>query len=213
MSMPAAHTAPGLWRAPTPLLLASASRTRLSLLVAAGLRVEAVSAEVDERGIEAGLEAVKAPPGDIALALAQAKAAALAARHPGRWLLGADQTLDCEGEMFHKPADRAAAKSQIARLQGKTHRLTSAAVLMREGVVEANIRSEARLTMRALSPMGIERYLDAAGEAVLSSVGGYQLESHGVHLFEAIEGDHFTILGLPLLPLLAALRRLELVGP
>jgi septum formation protein len=204
---------PGFWRAETPLLLASASRTRLSMLLAAGISAEAEAAHVDERGIEAGLEAKKAEPDAIAMALAGAKAAAISMRHPERWVLGADQTLDCDGEMFHKPEDRAGALRQIGRLQGRTHRLTSAAVLMRAGVVEANMRSHARLSMRPIRPAAIGRYLDAAGEAVLSSVGGYQLENHGVHLFEAIEGDHFTILGLPLLPLLAELRRLELVEP
>jgi septum formation protein len=213
MSPAPADAGPGFWRAETPLLLASASRTRLSLMLNAGLSVESVSAQVDERRIEAGLETENAQPGDIALALAQAKAANISARFPERWVLGADQTLDCGGVMFHKPADRAAAARQIAHLQGNAHRLTSAAVLMRAGAVEASVVSEARLAMRALSPASIERYLDGAGKAVLSSVGAYQLESRGVHLFDAIEGDHFTILGLPLLSLLAELRRLELVEP
>jgi septum formation protein len=213
MSIVSKVAASGFWRAENPLVLASASRTRLSLLLAAGLDVEAVRPQVDERCIEADLQAAKAQPGDIALALAQAKAAAISAHHPGRWVLGADQTLDCAGEMLHKPDNRAAAARQIARLQGRRHRLTSAAMLMQNGVVKASARSEAWLTMRELSPAAIERYLDVAGDAVLSSVGAYQLENHGIHLFEAIEGDHFTILGLPLLPLLAEFRRLELVGP
>jgi septum formation protein len=213
MSIALASASQTIWCAETPLLLASASSTRLSLLRAAGLSVDAEPARVDERGIEAGLEATRAEPGAIAAALAQAKAMAISTQHPARWVLGADQTLDCAGDMLHKPEDRAAAARQIARLQGRTHRLTSAAVLMKAGVIMASVRSEACLTMRELSPAAIGRYLDVAGQSVLSSVGAYQLENLGVHLFEAIKGDHFTILGLPLLPLLAELRRLELVKP
>ena len=127
-------------------------------------------------------------------------------------MIGADQTLACEGSPFHKPADRAAAQEQLAALSGRTHVLHSAFAIAEHGAVVHEDVAEARMTMRALSADAVERYLDLAGEAALHSVGAYQVEGLGIHLFERIEGDHSTILGLPLLPLLTALRERGLLA-
>jgi septum formation protein len=187
------------------LILASTSSTRIALLRNAGIAFEARSPGVDERALEAPLLAAGATPSEIALELARAKALALDA--PGALVLGADQVLDLEGERFVKPVDRAAAAAQIAALAGRTHHLRTAIVLAREGSVVFEHLTTASLTMRPLSDEAIERYLDEAGESALWSVGAYLLEGVGIQLFSAIEGDYFSILGLPLLPLLAELRR------
>lgn len=192
------------WLAPAPLLLASTSATRRLLLESAALPVETASPGVDERAVEAASEGLSPP--DLALALARAKAEAVAVRHPGRIVVGADQVLALEGAVFHKPADGRAVREHLARLSGRTHALHSAVALVRDGATDLFVET-ARMTMRALAPEGIEAYLDCAGEArVCASVGGYQLEGPGIHLFEAVEGAHSTILGLPLTPLLARLR-------
>lgn len=196
-----------LWRGNAPLVLASKSAARRAVLEAAGLPPDCVPAQVDERAMEA-----RAPegsgPDDVARLLAQAKALAVsAALGGGRYVVGADQTLAAGGTLFHKAPDRAAAKAQLLRLQGRTHELHSALALVQDEEVLFETVETARLSMRPLSEAAIEAYLDAAGPGILGSVGCYQLESLGVHLFERIEGDHFTILGLPLLPLLGALRR------
>ena len=203
---------PSLWRGETPLLLASASAPRRALLEGAGLPVETEASGVDERSVEAAAVAEGAGPADVAHRLACAKALAVSRRRPDRVVVGADQTLDCEGEILHKPGDAGAAKAQLARLAGRTHALHSAAALARDGVIVRTFADDARLTMRPLSPAAIERYVALAGERVTQGVGAYQVESLGIHLFERIEGDHATILGLPLLPLLAALRDLELLA-
>jgi septum formation protein len=141
-----------------------------------------------------------------AAALALAKAAIVSARRPGRLVLAADQMLEYDGQWFDKPADRIAAARQLSHLSGKTHRLISSAILLRDGVTLWEATTTADLTMRELSEAFIGDYLAAAGDGVLGSVGAYQIEGLGAQLFDAIRGDHFTILGLPLLPLLAFLR-------
>ena len=200
------------WRSATPLVLASGSATRRQLLEAAGLPVEVVKPVVDERRVEAEFLAMGGPPAGVAAALADAKALSVSPLHPGRVILAADQMLICEGRPFHKPEDAAAAEHQIAALAGRKHELTSAFALARDGAVIARGASAATLTMRPLTPDFIKDYVVLAGGAATSSVGGYQLEGLGIHLFETIEGDHSTILGLPMLSLLAALRRFDLVA-
>ncbi len=201
-----------LWLAAEPLLLASGSSTRRDMLLAAGIPVQIVRPEIDERAVEAPLVAEGSPPDAVAAALACAKALAVSQAHPGRLVLGADQTLTCDGEAFHKPATMAAAADQIAALAGRTHELHSAFVLARDGAPVIEGIGVARLTMRALSPGFILRYLDQVGPAALGSVGGYQIEGPGAQLFDDVEGDHFTILGLPLLAVLAALRDLGILA-
>lgn len=188
------------------MVLASASTARAEMFRRIGVPVLLEPAGIDERAIEKGLGS--ASPAEIAGALAAAKAFAVAARRPDAVVIGADQTLDCEGRLFHKPADRAGAEAHLAALAGRTHRLTSVASVVVEGVERARVAGEARLAMRPLDEAAVERYLDAAGPDVLSSVGCYRVEELGASLFEGIEGDWFTILGLPLLPLLSELRRL-----
>ena len=201
---------PSLWRGGAPLLLASTSATRKVLLTGAGLSVETEAPGIDERAIEAA--AYDKGPREIARRLAGQKALAVSRRRPDRIVIGADQTLACEGRLFHKPIDHAAAQQQLAALSGRTHVLHSAFAVAEHGAVVHEGLADARMTMRVLSENAIERYLDIAGEAALRSVGAYQVEGPGIHLFERIEGDHSTILGLPLLPLLAALREMKLLA-
>ena len=197
------------WTGPHPLLLASTSPTRRLLLEGAALPVETAAPNVDERALEA--QSAGLSPPDLALYLARAKAESVAARFPGRVVLGADQVLDCDGTVFHKPADAAAARAQLARLSGRTHALHSAVALV--GAVQDTFVETARLTLRPLDDRAIAAYVDCAGEdRVRASVGGYQLEGPGIHLFESVAGDHSTVLGLPLLPLLARLRAAGLLA-
>jgi len=180
------------------------------LLEAAGIPTEASPVDLDERAIEA--RASDLGPSQVANLLAEKKACAAAGRWPGRIVLGADQTLALGSRRFNKPSDRASAHDQLRTLAGHSHELHSAVVVASDQNVLFGSVQSARLTMRGMSDRFIETYLDAVGSQALTSVGSYQLEGLGIHLFERIEGDHFTILGLPLLPLLAFLRRSGLLA-
>jgi len=194
-----------LWLAATPLVLASRSAVRRTLLEAAGVPVEICPADIDERGVEAG--APLQAPVAIAALLAREKAALIAERNRGRLVLGADQTLSLDGRRFTKPADRAAARAQLRALSGRTHELYSAIAFVQDGAVLFEHVGVARLTMRAVSDRFLDDYLDAVGDAATASVGAYQLEGFGIQLFERLDGDYFTVLGLPLLTALDFLRR------
>ncbi len=194
-----------LWRADRPLVLASRSTSRRTMLEAAGIPVEVRIPDLDERAVEA--DAGTRSPADVAMLLAREKAKSVARSTPSRIVVGADQTLALEERRFDKPRDRAAAREQLMILAGKTHHLHSAVALARDGEVLFDATDTASLTVRKLSGAFLDDYLDTAGSAVLESVGAYQLEKIGIHLFDRIEGDHFTILGLPLLKLLDFLRR------
>lgn len=188
------------------LILASGSPTRAALLTQAGLLFERRTPEVDERAVEAALVDTGVGPEDVALVLAEVKAVEVSARHPGAFVIGADQTLAMGEERFHKPADMEAARRQLLKLSGRTHQLHAAVVVARDGEVQFRAVDTADMTVRTLSPAFVGHYLAIVGDRALGSVGAYQVEGFGIQLFEAIEGDHFTILGLPLLPLLGFLR-------
>jgi septum formation protein len=199
-----------LWRGKFPLILASQSRARQLLLANAGIEFEAVAAEIDERAVQlaSGLTA----PGDIAELLAREKALWVSSRKRDRFVVGADQTLALGTRLFSKPSGRAEAAEQLRALAGRSHELHSAVAVARDGKILFSDVSIARMTVRQLTGAEIRVYLDEVGHAATSSVGAYQLEGLGVHLFEHIEGDHFTVLGLPLLQLFAFLRSERLLG-
>ncbi len=193
------------------LVLASGSSIRAELMRNAGLTIEVDPADVDERAVEAPLLEANFPPEDLAAVLAEAKANDVSERRQGDLVIGADQILAFEGQRRTKPEDMEAARRQLLAFSGKTHELLSAVVISRNGEAIWRHVSTARLTMRELSPQFIGHYLANAGDAVLGSVGAYQLEGLGVQLFDKIDGDYFTILGLPMLPLLDQLRKLEVI--
>ena len=199
-----------LWRGNKPLILASQSRARKMLLANAGLSFEAIAADIDERGVQQASQL--SGPGEIAKLLAREKAVWVSARKAGQYVIGADQTLALGNRLFNKPDGRAAAAEQLRILASQTHELHSAIAVALDGKIAFEAVAVARMSMRPLSGEEIRLYLDEAGEAVTTSVGAYQLEGLGVHLFERIDGDHFTILGLPLFPLLDFLRRERLIG-
>lgn len=190
----------------TTLILASGSAIRAQLLRGAGLDFVIETAPVDEAEIRLALQAEGASTGDTAIALAEAKALRISRKRPGTLVIGCDQMLDCNGAWFEKPGDRDHARAHLQALRGRDHTLLSGVVVARDGQRIWHHLSTARLTVRPLSEDFIEAYLEAAGEAVLNSVGAYQLEGLGAQLFSRIDGDYFTILGLPLLPLLDFLR-------
>jgi nucleoside triphosphate pyrophosphatase len=194
-----------LWCIDKPLVLASKSAIRHALMRDAGIPVEVVPADIDERAIEQSV--VTGDAGDIAALLAREKARVVADRLAGRLVLGADQTLALGARRFSKPPDLVAARDQLKALRGQTHELHTAIALLREGAVVFEHREVARLTMRTFSDAFLDGYLGMMGSAVTASVGGYQLEKAGIQLFERIDGDHFVILGLPLLALLQYLRQ------
>lgn len=194
-----------LWLAPDPLVLASRSVARRTLLQAAGIAVELKPADLDERSVETG--AASQEPAAVAAYLARRKAASVAALHPGRLVLGADQTLALGAKLFSKPADRAGVHAQLAALCGRTHELHSAIAFVQDTTVLFEHVETARLSMRRFSQLFLDQYLDSAGNAAISSVGAYQIEGPGIQLFERIDGDYFTILGLPLLQTLNFLRQ------
>ena len=199
-----------LWRGKSPLILASQSSARKMLLANAGLEFKTITADIDERGIQAASRLSN--PREIGLLLAREKAKAVSANHPESYVIGADQTLALGDRLFNKPAGRAQALAQLRDLAGNSHELNSAVAVAYGGKIVFEDVSIARMTMRGMTEDELSVYLDVAGDAVTTSVGAYQLEGLGIHLFERIEGDHFTILGLPLLPLLAFLRHERLVA-
>jgi septum formation protein len=194
-----------LWLEPQALVLASQSAARRALLEAAGILIEVRPAKLDERAIEQRGRDVGS--GDLAVLLAREKAVAIAAPMVGRLVLGADQILALDAKRFSKPFDRNAARDQLRALRGRTHSLYSGMAVLRGTDVLFEHVAVATLTMRPFTDRFLESYLDAMGDAVTASVGAYQIEGLGVHLFERIDGDHSVILGLPLLPLLAFMRR------
>ncbi len=194
-----------LWFASDPLVLASRSAVRRTLLEAAGVPVEVRPADIDERSLETVMPSET--PAAVAALLARQKALAVAALHPARLVLGADQVLTLDAKLFSKPADRAAARAQLRALSGGTHELHAAVAFVRDATVVFEHVGTARLTMRSFSDRFLDAYIEAAGSAATASVGAYQIEGLGIQLFERVEGDYFTVLGLPLLTALDFLRR------
>lgn len=190
----------------SPLVLASASPFRKTLLENAGLTFDVEPAQIDERAVEAALGDLN--PEDVATILAEAKAQDVSERNPDAIVIGSDQTLSLDGAIYHKPADMDEARRRLLALSGKTHDLNSAIVLAKDGETIWRHMSVARMTMRDLDPGFIGRHLSNVGDEALSSVGAYQFEGEGIQLFERIDGDYFAIIGLPMLPLLAQLRDL-----
>lgn len=188
------------------VVLASASIARRALLEASGVAFTADAAQMDEAGIKAAMVADRAPAEDCALALARMKAERISPRYPGALVIGADQILDLDGLWFDKPEDSSQARENLIALRGRTHRLVTAACIFRDGTQIWHHLQSPELTMRDFTDAFLERYLEDAGDEVLTSVGAYRLEGIGVQLFSRIEGDYFTILGLPLLAVLDFLR-------
>jgi len=193
------------------LILASSSASRQMLMRNAGLSFTAKPAEIDERAIDAKLERDGASPDRIAVELAKAKALAVSAIYPDAVVLGCDQTMSLGDRIYHKPKDMAEAHANLMSLSGQTHRLNCGAALAQNGDIIWDVVTVADLTVRELDAEFLDRHLERVGPKVLSSVGAYQLEGEGIQLFTDIEGDYFTILGLPLLPLLTKLRELGLI--
>lgn len=195
-----------MWKTELMLILASQSATRKALLAGAGLRFAACPAPIDERALEADLLGKGGTAAELAQALAEAKALAISNQRPGDVVIGGDQVLAIKGDILHKPQDLAAARAQLLRLRGKTHHLLGGIALARDGKLLWSEVVTSALTLRDFGEAELDQVLGLEGEAVLQSVGAYRFEGPSVRLFESIEADYFAILGLPLLPLLAALR-------
>ena len=193
------------------LILASKSASRRALMTGAGLSYEAIGAEIDERATEASLAARYAKPPEIAVELAREKARWVSERHPDAYVIGSDQVLSLGTRLFHKPLTMGEAADHIRAMSGQTHHLNCGVAIAFRGELLWSDVSIAAMTMRTISPSFLQAYLDMAGEGILQSVGAYQFEGPGIQLFEAIEGDFFTILGLPMLKLLAGLRSLGVI--
>jgi septum formation protein len=200
-------------RAPPAVVLASASPARATMLRGAGVAVAVEAAAVDEAEVKASLRAAGAAAAQVAESLAELKAQRIARRRPGALVIGADQVLDCDGTLFDKPFDAADARRQLLLLRGRRHELVSAVVVVRDGVRHWHHVGRAALTMRRFTDAFLDDYLGTTGDAVLASVGAYQVEGMGAQLFARIDGDYFTILGLPLLPLLDFLREQGVLLP
>ena len=201
-----AAKADGLWVSSNPLVLASGSATRRMLLESAGVAVRVHASDVDERIGESGWQCAGESHSRLSLYLALVKASAVSAASPDQLVLGADQTLACEGQVYSKPLSKEDAARQLRTLAGRTHVLTSSAVIICNGSVLFETSEQAFVSVRHFSDEFLDTYIDIAGTAVLESVGAYQIEGLGIHLFERVVGDHATILGLPLLSLLTYFR-------
>ncbi len=186
------------------LILATTSAARREMFHNAGIAARFIASGVDESALKAGFSGT---PPDLALALAHAKAAAVASAHPDALVIGADQLLTCNGKIFDKPEDLTEAATHLRTLSGRTHELITAVCVRQGGDILWTHIDSARLTIRPLGEDFIASYLAAEGDRILGCVGAYRLEGLGAQLFERIEGDYFTILGLPLLPLLGFLRK------
>ena len=197
----------------TDLILASGSRFRRQMLENAGIAFSVETAAVDEPAARAAMARERLPvaPGEVALRLAGLKAIDVSRRHPNALVIGADQVLALEGDIFGKPSDVPAARAQLMTLRGRTHTLPTGVVLAQGGAVVWQYLGVALLQMRDFGAGFLEAYLAAAGDVVLETVGGYALEGLGAQLFERVEGDYFTVIGLPLVPLLGELRRRGLI--
>lgn len=194
-----------------PLVLASRSPYRAAMLANAGLDFEPRAAGLDERAVEAPLLESGMDGADIAAILALAKAQDVSSRLPGRHVIGSDQTLSLDGQLLHKPEDMEEARRRLLQLSGRAHHLNSAVCIVRDGDMLWSHVEVCTIRFRDLSPAFVGRHLARVGEAALGSVGAYQIEGLGVQLFDSMEGDFFSIMGLPLLPLLAALRQFDLI--
>ncbi len=195
----------------TPLILASASQHRAMLLKSAGLKFTLQAAHIEERTIEEPLLKASLEPADIARILAEAKAKEVSERFPDALVIGCDQTLSLEERMFHKPRDMKDARQHLLAFSGKSHQLNSGIVLVKNGETLWRHVAIANMSVRQLDPGYIGRYLAKIGDKAMTSVGAYQIEGEGINLFDNIEGDTFTIIGLPLLPLLAKLREMDII--